>query len=157
MLRPRAGPITIITNANGLSLRSFICTLQLAEEIKIEDLEHVFVRRGFTNDDTGTVLSTRTANGSVVEGRTSVMYLHWFLNKTSSNFSEKTLRSLTELSRGDTPLGTQEDVHNTEPSVIQMRQLNSVINMNLKGKATPQLFLTEVPKKKNDARDGNQE
>ena len=38
-----------------------------------------------------------------------------------------------------------------------MRNLNSVVNMNLKGKNTAQLFIAEVPKKNNDMRDGNQE
>ena len=66
MLRPRAGLTTISTNANDLSLRSFIRTIQWAEEVKIADLEHVFVKRGFTNDDMGVVLAKRTVNGIVV-------------------------------------------------------------------------------------------
>jgi hypothetical protein len=157
MLRPRAGLTTIITNANGLSLRGIIRTLQWADEVPIADLENVFVKRSFAYDDKGTVLPTRTANGSIIEGRTSTVVMEWFPNKTPGHFSEKTLKSLTELSRGGTSLGTHEAVHDIEPSVVQMRQLNSVINMNLKAKGTPQQFLSEMPKKKVEPRDSLQE
>ena len=159
MLRPRAGPTTAITNANSTSsLRQIIKTLQWAEEVEIENLERIFVKRGFANDDNGVILPSRTANGSLIESRSNTIVLEWFQNKTPGRFSEKTMKSLAELSRGGAPLGTHEAIHDTEPSVIQMRNLNTVINMNLKAKGVAPLFLAEAPKiKKNDTREGPSE
>ena len=149
MLRPSAGQTTIITNLRGgLSLSTLVRTLQRASEVSIQDILSVCIQRAFANDDKGLIRPTRTANGHLIEGSCDTCIIKWLPGRTPGRFNDFTLKSLVELSRGGSALGAHEAQHDVEPWVIQMRQLNSVISMNLKLKGTAQKFSADPPKAK---------
>jgi hypothetical protein len=149
MLRPSVGQTTVITNLrSGMCLGSVVRQLQWSEEVPIKDILSVFIKRSFSNDDKGCIRPTRTSNGSLIEGSTDTCIIKWLPGKTPGRVADRTLKSLVELSRGGAALGAHEPFHEVEPWVIQMRQLNTVINANLKLKGTPQKFTAEAPKAK---------
>jgi hypothetical protein len=155
MLRPSPGQITVITNLrSGQCLGSLVRQIQWSEEVPIKDILSIFIKRAFSNDDKGCIRPTRTSNGMLIEGSTDTCIIKWIPGKTPGRFAEKTLKLIVELSRGGATLGAHEPFHEVELWVVQMRQLNAVINANLKIKGTPHKFTADVPKAKSV---GNQE